>query len=123
MEIKMIDLFLGRTPEVEEQDIKPIGRNAARGQYEKTFHDELDRQDREMYRTEHPSYGIDPRRRQEMADGGMVREDQRAMSNLSPKAIHHEYPKLPFYSTPYNDALVKSKSSYAKATADKSRRK
>ncbi len=105
----MIDLFMGHTPEVDEDEIKPIGRNKARSQYEKTFHDELLRQDREMYSTEYPAYGIDPRRRQEMADGGIVREDQRAMANLSPKAIHHEYPKLPFYSTPYNDALVKSK--------------
>ena len=109
MEIKMIDLFLGRSPDVTEDEIKPIGRNKARSQYEKTFHDELLRQDREMYRTEHPSYGIDPRRRQEMADGGMVREDQQAMANLSNKAIHHEYPKLPFYSTPYVDSLVKNR--------------
>lgn len=109
MEVKILDIFLGRTPEVDENEIKPIGRNTARSQYEKTFHDELLRQDRDMYRTEHPSYGIDPRRRQEMADGGIVREDQRAMANLPARAIHHQYPKLPFYSTPYNDALVMTK--------------
>lgn len=108
----MLDIFLrfGNVAPVEEQDIKPIGRTIARHRYEETFHDELERQDRKMMQAMRPDYGIDPRRRQEMADGGMVREDDRAMANLSEKAIHHEYPKLPYYSTPYNDALVKSRS-------------
>jgi len=35
---------------------------------------------------------VDPRRRIEMAEGGMVREDQRAMANLSETPIHREYP-------------------------------
>lgn len=37
--------------------------------------------------------GVDPRRRVEKADGGMVQEDPRAMANLSERAIHQEYPE------------------------------
>lgn len=47
--------------------------------------------------------GIDPRRRQEMADGGMIKEDPRAMANLSNKAIHTEYPPHAYYRNPYID--------------------
>jgi hypothetical protein len=37
-------------------------------------------------------YGkIDPRRRQEIHDAYMVREDEKAMANLPRQAIHHEY--------------------------------
>jgi len=37
-------------------------------------------------------YGnIDPRRRQEVHDAHMVREDHRAMANLPRQAIHHEF--------------------------------
>ncbi len=108
---EMLDVFLrfGNVSPIEEQDIKPIGRTTSRRRYEETFHDELERQDRKMFQAMRPDYGVDPRRRQELADGGMVREDDRAMANLSEKAIHHEYPKLPYYSTPYNDSLVKSR--------------
>jgi hypothetical protein len=34
---------------------------------------------------------IDPRRRQEVHDAYMVREDHKAMANLPRQAIHHEY--------------------------------
>jgi len=37
--------------------------------------------------------GVDPRRRIEMAEGGMVKEDTRAMANLSGTPIHTEYPR------------------------------
>lgn len=37
--------------------------------------------------------GVDPRRRIEKAEGGMVQEDPRAMANLSERAIHTEYPR------------------------------
>lgn len=57
-----------------------------------------------VQREESPLYaGIDPRRRQEVADAGMVQEDPNAIANLSPKAIHHEYTRFGFYSTPYID--------------------
>lgn len=49
--------------------------------------------------------GIDPRRRQEFADGGMVKEDDNAMANLPTEAVHTTYPKAPFYSTPLIDSL------------------
>ena len=38
--------------------------------------------------------GVDPRRRIELAQGGMVREDRNAMANLPMQAIHTEYPEL-----------------------------
>lgn len=47
--------------------------------------------------------GLDPRRRQEAADGGMVKEDRTAMANLSNKAIHREYPPAGYYNNPYID--------------------
>jgi len=49
--------------------------------------------------------GVDPRRRREMADGGMVQEDRNAMANLSGVPIHREYPKdgTGFIFTPYLD--------------------
>ena len=47
--------------------------------------------------------GIDPRRRREVADSGMVQEDHNAVANLSPIPIHREYTRFGFYSTPYID--------------------
>ena len=49
--------------------------------------------------------GIDPRRRQEMADSHMVEEDDKAMANLSPQFIHKEYPRITWYSNPFMDAF------------------
>lgn len=49
--------------------------------------------------------GIDPRRRQEMADSYMVNEDNNAMANLSETAIHKEYPRISYYSNPFMDAF------------------
>lgn len=51
--------------------------------------------------------GIDPRRATEMADGGMIREDQNAMSNLPTKGFQREYPRTGFYSNPYIQTSVK----------------
>jgi hypothetical protein len=50
--------------------------------------------------------GIDPRRRGEVADAGMVQEDQSAMSNLPMDFVHTEYPTFSFYSNPYSDDTV-----------------
>jgi len=50
--------------------------------------------------------GIDQRRRQEMADAGMIKEDHNAMANLSPKPINKEFPRAGFYSSPYIDDAV-----------------
>jgi hypothetical protein len=49
--------------------------------------------------------GLDPARWREIADAGMIQEDNNAMANLSPKPIHREYPRNGFFSTPYIDAL------------------
>jgi hypothetical protein len=50
--------------------------------------------------------GIDPRRRQEVADSGMVQEDHTQIANLSGTPIHHEYKRFGFYSSPYIDDTV-----------------
>lgn len=47
--------------------------------------------------------GVDPRRREEIADGGMIREDHNSMANLPRQAIHCEYPQAPYYSSNYID--------------------
>lgn len=51
--------------------------------------------------------GVDPRRKQELADGGMIREDHRAMANLPRMAIHCEYPRSQYYTTPYLDDTIR----------------
>ncbi len=51
--------------------------------------------------------GVDPRRKKELADGGMVREDHNAMSNLPRQAIHCEYPQAPFYESQYIDNALR----------------
>jgi hypothetical protein len=59
---------------------------------------------------ESPYYqGVDPRRRCEDADGGMVREDRQEMANLSRVAIHHQYPTAGYYTNPYIDSVVRGK--------------
>lgn len=115
--MKMIDIFFvaGKVnPEGKEERVKAIGREEVMHRYAETFHDELERQDMRIYRASHPDFGVDPRRKQELADGGMVREDRKAMSNLSNQAIHHEYPRLQYYATPYVDAITKDRSRKAK---------
>ena len=47
--------------------------------------------------------GIDPRRRREVADSGMVQEDHTKIANLPSRPIHTEYKRFGFYSTPYID--------------------
>lgn len=50
--------------------------------------------------------GVDPRRKEELAEGGIVMEDQNAMANLPRQAIHHEYPRAGYYTSPYIDSLL-----------------
>lgn len=88
------------------ENVAAIGRNQSRSQYSEIFHDELEREDRKLMTTRYPELTVDPRRRQELADGGIVREDRRGMANLSNTAIHHEYPRLGYYSNPYIDSLT-----------------
>lgn len=47
--------------------------------------------------------GTDYRRRQEIADGNMVQEDQNAMANLPRTARHYEYPKAGYFCNPFFD--------------------
>jgi hypothetical protein len=47
--------------------------------------------------------GLDPRRKQEAADSGMIREDVNGMANLPRQAIHAEYPRGGYYTSPYID--------------------
>lgn len=47
--------------------------------------------------------GLDPRRRQEVADAGLIREDHTQMANLPRMAQHHEFPAAGYYMTPYLD--------------------
>jgi len=60
---------------------------------------------RRTFLRDNPFYcGVDHLRRKELADGGMVREDQNAMSNLPTQAIHTEYPNRYFANlSPYID--------------------
>ena len=47
--------------------------------------------------------GTDYRRRQEIADGNMIQEDQNAMANLPTQARHYEYPKAGYFCNPFFD--------------------
>ena len=86
-----------RRPEQEERyqgmNVKQVGRD-------NLAYEQIKAMSSEFYQ------GVDPRRRKEMADAGMIEEDHRAMANLSPDFIHTEYPRFSFFSTPYNDDLM-----------------
>jgi len=87
-----------------------INRDQIRLRYDEIEKREDEYSNRAYARVEdlyNPFYaGLDPRRRQEMADGGMVKEDKRAMANLSQDAVHREYPPSGYYSSPYIDDSV-----------------
>jgi hypothetical protein len=51
--------------------------------------------------------GIDPRRKGEMADAGMIHEDQTAMANLPKEGYQNQYPRAGYYSSNYIDDSVK----------------
>lgn len=73
---------------------KAITRGQARAQYQANY--ELDRALSAAFFAQ-----VDPRRRPDLADGGMVREDRAAMANLPRQAIHCEYPAPGFKPTRY----------------------
>jgi hypothetical protein len=50
--------------------------------------------------------GLDPRRRKEAADAGMVHEDRTAIANLSNTPVHREYPPSQFHRVFYNDSTT-----------------
>jgi hypothetical protein len=51
--------------------------------------------------------GIDPRRKVEMADAGMIEEDQGAMSNLPKEGYQRTYPRTGFSFNPFVDDSTK----------------
>lgn len=86
-------------------------RYEIREEYDQMYQNEQRRDQRAFARTrdmENEFYaGVDPRRRQEIAEGGMVREDHNAMANLPRQAIHTEYPQAGYYTTPYIDDSIR----------------
>jgi hypothetical protein len=86
-------------------------RHEIRAEYAAVYQNEQRRNERAFARVrdmENEFYaGLDPRRKQEMADGGMVREDLKAMANLPRQAIHCEYPQSYYYATPYLDDSIR----------------
>jgi hypothetical protein len=92
---------------------RSIDRNEVESVYTQMYKDEIRNDERAFERTRKIGGefygGLDPRRRQEAADSGMIREDHRAIANLSPEPIHHEFPKEEYYSNPYIDSLVRKK--------------
>ncbi len=89
-------------------------RDEVRSEYSAMYQLEQRRDQRTFDRTQDMSNefyaGVDPRRRQEVADGGMIREDHAAMANLPRIAQHHEYPQAGYYSSQYLDATVRGES-------------
>jgi hypothetical protein len=86
-------------------------RDEVRAEYSAMYQLEQRRDQRAFDRTEDMSNefyaGVDPRRRQEVADGGMIREQHSAMANLPRQAQHHEYPQAGYYSSQYMDDTVR----------------
>jgi hypothetical protein len=50
--------------------------------------------------------GVDPRRRQEMMDGMMLKEDHHAVANLPQNVVYREYPKAGHTMAPYLDDTI-----------------
>lgn len=90
-------------------------RDEVRSEYSAMYQLEQRRDQRAFDRTQdmrNEFYaGVDPRRRQEIGDGGMIREDHNAMANLPRQAQHHEYPQAGYYSSPYLDDTVRGQPS------------
>jgi hypothetical protein len=90
-------------------------RDEVRAEYSAMYQLEQRRDQRAFDRTRDMSNefyaGVDPRRRQEVGDGGMIREDLNAMANLPRVAQHHEYPQAGYYSSPYIDDTVRGQQS------------
>jgi len=86
---------------------RPINREEAMQVYGNMRAKDLERSGFDYQRVEdiESSFyaGLDKRRRLEMAEGGMVKEDRNAMANCSMKPVHREYPRAGYYSSPYID--------------------
>jgi hypothetical protein len=95
------------TEEAYSTQERAIRRHEVRNVYDQMYRNGERRDQRAFQRIrdmENEFYaGVDPRRRQEIADAGIIREDLNCMANLPRQAIHHEYPQAGYYSTPYID--------------------
>jgi len=94
------------------QEENAITRREQRERYDRSHYKAHEYNDRAMDRVmdmRNSFYaGLDPRRRQEAADAGLVTEDPNAMANLPRMAQHHEWPTVSYYDNPYIDDLVVS---------------
>lgn len=104
--------YQGRNSETPgPQQERAIGREEIKSRYDKMQDLSQQRDQRAFANAQQMDNefwaGVDPRRRQEVADSGMIREDHTAMANLSRTAIHHEWPQAGYYSTPYLDDTVR----------------
>jgi len=92
-----------------EAEERPITRREIDRRYKEMYHQIQRHDERALARVQDPRSifyaGIDPRRRQEVAEAGMIQEDENALANLSPVPIHREYSREGFYTTPYLDDL------------------
>jgi len=84
---------------------RAIRRHEVRAIYDQMYRENQERDQRAFERLREMKNefyaGVDPRRRQELSDAGMIREDHNAMANLPRQAQHHEFPQQPFYESPY----------------------
>ncbi len=87
--------------------MKARNRKEQLSMQEKVHRDAERRNDLAMKRLRDIGYiyyaGTDYRRRQEIADGNMIQEDQNAMANLPTQARHFEYPPAGYFSNPFFD--------------------
>jgi hypothetical protein len=93
-----------------EASERPVNRKDMAEIYGELNHKVQRRDERAMKRVRdmHSSFfaGLDPRRRQEVADAGMIQEDDRAIANLPQNFINREYSDNGFYETPYLDDIT-----------------
>jgi hypothetical protein len=84
---------------------RTVNRHEIRDRYQEMFRNEQRRDQRAFQRVMDPFNefyaGIDPRRKKEVADAGMIQEDHRQVANLSDRFIHCEFPKAPYYHSQY----------------------
>lgn len=95
----------------DESQERFIMRKEVRNVTNEMYRDEQRRDERAFQRAKAIGQefyaGLDPRRRQEVADSGMIQEDHTQMANLPRQARHFEYPQAGYYSTPYIDSTVR----------------
>jgi hypothetical protein len=88
---------MGNEPKGKSGTARQISRGEGRMEYEIMYNENRALNERDFRRANNIGEffweGVDPRRRIELAEGGMVREDRNAMANLPLQAIHTEYPE------------------------------